>query len=263
MIQAAPGRRVVNGPGPWLRSGLRIRKFATVLTTMINPRTLALVGVFGSLSACGGGGNGLPMASANDPAWQSVATPVADAGYRIGALDKLDVTVFQVEDLSFEDIQVDASGNLQMPLIGQVRAEGRTPAELAEDLTRQLGSRFLRNPQVTVSVTEAASQKVTVDGAVTEPGVFEMRGNTSLLQAIAMAKGPTRLADLDRVAVFRVVDGQRMAAVFDLSEIRAGRAEDPRILGDDIVVVSGSMRAAIYRDLLTIAPALVGIFRPY
>jgi polysaccharide export outer membrane protein len=103
---------------------------------------------------------------------------------------------------------------------------------------------------------EAASQKITVDGAVTKPGVYLMRGRTTLLQAIAMAEGPSRTAALDTVAVFRTVDGRRMAAVFNLADIRAGRTEDPVMLGDDIVVVDTSRTSVALREMLAALPAL-------
>lgn len=184
------------------------------------------------------------------------------ADYRIGPLDELKVTVFLVEDLSFDKLTVGATGLIEMPLIGTVQAAGRTPNELARDIESKLGSTYLRNPQVTITVTEAASQKVTVDGAVTEPGVYQMRGRTTLVQAIAMAKGASRVADLRSVAVFRQSEGQRMVAVFDVAAIRAGQASDPVLQGDDIVVVDTSRLSVALREVVSVLPALA-IFRPY
>lgn len=179
-----------------------------------------------------------------------------DDSYLIGPIDKLRIRVFQVPDLSFEDIQVDASGNLQMPLIGSVPAAGRTPAQLSVDLQTLLAQRYLRNPQVSVSVAEAASQKLTVDGAVIKPGVYTMRGRTTLLQAVAMADGPTKTAALDSVVVFRQAGDRRMVAVFDLAAIRGGQAVDPVLSGDDIVVVDGSRLKAVLRDVVAALPGL-------
>jgi len=186
----------------------------------------------------------------------TASRPDVGGDYRIGATDVLTVSVFQVPDLSFEEIRVDAAGNLQMPLIGSVQAAGLTPNELSRDVARRLSERYLRNPQVTVTVKEAASQKVTIDGAVTQPGVYEMRGRTTLLQAVAMARGPLKEADINSVAVFREVNGQRMVAVFDLAAIRNGQAEDPVILGDDVVVVDVSRLNALVRDAVQALPAL-------
>jgi len=181
------------------------------------------------------------------------------SGYRIGPSDKLALTVFQVEDLSFEQIFVDASGKLQLPLLGSVQAAGLTPAELSTELERRLGERYLQNPRVSVSVSEAASQKITVDGAVTKPGVYEMRGRTTLLQAVAMAQGGTRVADLRQVAIFRSTGGRPMVAVFDLAAIRRGEAADPIVLGDDVVVVDTSRLSERYRNIIEVLPGL-GIF---
>jgi polysaccharide export outer membrane protein len=175
--------------------------------------------------------------------------------YRIGVGDKLNVRVFQIADLSFDDLVIDTSGNIQMPLIGAVRGAGRTAAELADDIAGRLAAQYLRDPQVTVTVTEAASQKITVDGAVTKPGVYEMRGSTSLLQAVAMAEGPTRIADLTKIAVFRSIDGRRSVAIFDLSAIRQGRSPDPQVLGDDVIVVDVSRLNSALREVVGALPA--------
>jgi polysaccharide export outer membrane protein len=185
---------------------------------------------------------------------QEVATPTAE--YRIGVGDKLSVRVFQVADLSFEELVVDTSGNINLPLIGAVRGAGRTAGEMSTDIAARLAARYLRDPQVTVTIMEAASQKITVDGAVTKPGVYEMRGSTSLLQAVAMAEGPSRVADLTKVAVFRTIDGRRSVALFDLSAIRQGRASDPQVLGDDVIVVDISRLSSGLREAVGALPAL-------
>lgn len=224
----------------------------------MKPGLIVLSLVCGLLAACGGpqlDPSAITAATVTDLSTVNV-DQLAPGEYRIGAQDKLNVRVFQVEDLSFDEIVVDSSGFIQMPLIGAVRASGLTPAELSSDLAMRLGERYLRNPQVAVSVVEAASQKVTVDGAVTKPGVYVMRGRTSLLQAVAMAEGPSRVADLTKVAVFRTINGERNVALFDLEAIRQGRAQDPEVLGDDIIVVDTSRLNSAMRDVVTALPAL-------
>lgn len=213
------------------------------------------------VAACGTGPNRdaslVTAAQVVDPFAMAASTGAGESSaYRIGATDKLSVTVFQVPDLSFEEIAVDASGSIQMPMIGSVMAAGLTPDELSAELARRLGERYLRNPQVTVTIKEAASQKVTVDGAVKRPGVYVMRGRTTLLQAVAMAEGPAQAANIQSVAVFRTVQGQRMVAVFDLAAIRNGTAADPLILGDDVVVVDTSRLNSALREAVGALPAL-------
>lgn len=186
----------------------------------------------------------------------SAAGATTSGEYRIGATDLLRINVFRVPDLSFEEIRVDASGVIQMPLVGTVQAEGLTPDELSASLATRLGAQYLRNPQITVTVLEAASQKITVDGAVTQPGVYEMQGRTTLLQAVAMARGPIAGADLKSVVIFRTIEGQRQFAVFDLAAIRAGEAPDPVVLGDDVIVVDTSFLSDVIQQVVRAAPSL-------
>jgi polysaccharide export outer membrane protein len=218
---------------------------------------LAALLVAGALAGCGGPRMDIDQMSAARPVdlqtVQTVAAPSSE--YSIGVGDKLSVRVFQVEDLSFDELVVDTSGNINLPLIGAVRGSGRTAGEMSADIAGRLAAQYLRNPQVTVTVKEAASQKITVDGAVTRPGVYEMRGSTSLLQAVAMAEGPSRVADLTKVAVFRSIDGRRSVAVFDLSAIRQGRATDPQVLGDDVIVVDTSRLNSALREAVGALPA--------
>lgn len=223
-------------------------------------RPLPLVAAALALAACSSGArppaNEAVVSQVQAAAFSNGLSASIDQNYRIGPSDKLRITVFQVPDLSFEEIYVDASGNLQMPLIGTVYAAGKTPAELSNSLQTLLASRYIRNPQVTVIVTAAASQKVTVDGAVTKPGVYVMQGRTTLMQAVAMAEGPTRTANLSSVAVFRNNEGRRMVAIFDLAAIRNGQASDPILNGDDMIVVDTSGLSANVREVLQALPGL-------
>lgn len=190
------------------------------------------------------------------------STEPVSAGYVIGAQDVLNVTVFQVPDLSLTNVPVDTAGGIQVPLVGRVQAMGLTAAELSASIAARLSPEYVRSPVVNVTVQQAVSQKVTLDGAVTEPGVYELRGATTLLQAVAMAKGPTRTAALTRVVVFRDVEGQRMAALFDVRAIRRGEAEDPQIKGGDIIVVDSSLTSVALREIIAVLPGLA-IFQSY
>jgi len=179
------------------------------------------------------------------------------AEYRIGPLDSLDITVFQIQDLSLKKVQVDSRGQLRLPLIGTVTAGGRTAAELSADIAARLGEKYLQNPEVSVVVVEALSQKVSVEGAVNEAGVFPLKGRTGLMEAVAEAKGESRTGNPRRVAIVRTVDGAPHAAQFDLLAIRAGRARDPEVMAGDTVVVDGSRRGMLWRNLVETLPALI------
>lgn len=221
---------------------------------------LFLVAAALSLAAC----QPTPDLPSGAAAYDIIPAPDADAAreYKIGPLDVLSVTVFQEPDLSFKELQVDASGNLLFPLIGDVRASGKSAAQLSREIATRLDQRYLINPQVSVVVASSVSQRVAVEGSVNEPGVYEISGSSTLLEAIARAKSTTRTAKLSQVVIFRIVDGQRMGAVFDLSMIRAGRAPDPELIGGDVVVVGFSFVKGAFRDFLTTAP-FFNVFRPF
>jgi len=185
----------------------------------------------------------------------AVATPASPTDYRIGPLDKLNIVVFQVKDLSVENLQVDASGQILLPLIGAVQAKGKTTADLSAEIADRLRERYLQSPQVSVTVAEAASQKVTVEGAVNDAGVFELKGRTSLLEAVARAKGVSKAANSHRVAIVRDVDGSPHAATFDLAAISAGKARDPEVIANDVIIVDTSRSKAFWHGMVEVIPA--------
>lgn len=167
--------------------------------------------------------------------------------YRLGPTDVIAVNVFNAQELSTEAM-VDAGGGILLPLVGSVQAVGKTPGELSDEIADKLRGRFIKDPQVVVNVKEARARTVTVDGAVKQPGIYPVVGHMSLQQAIATARGASELADTDRVILFRTIDGQRMAALYDLDDIRSGRVEDPQIFGRDIVVVGESGTRRFLKD---------------
>lgn len=175
--------------------------------------------------------------------------------------DKLKIVVFQEPDVSGE-FEVNAAGQIGYPLLGNVNVQGLTPAQASELIRGRLASTFLRNPKVQVTVADAAARTITVEGAVGQSGVYPIEGTTTLIRAVALARGTTRDANDSRVIVFRTVSGQRMAAAFDLNAIRKGETDDPIIYGNDVVVVGGSKSRAFFRDFLSTVPIL-GIFRPF
>lgn len=182
--------------------------------------------------------------------------------YTIGPLDTIAITVFQEPDLTVRDMQVDAGGKIVMPLVGSIHAAGYTATELADNIAKALSKQMLVNPQVSVVVQNAISQKVTVEGSVTEPGIYQLQGPTTLLDALAMAKGTTRVASLGDVAVFRRIGDRNVGAVFNVKKIASGEQGDPEILGSDRIVVGHSGIKAAWRDVLTAAP-LASALRPF
>ena len=230
---------------------------------------LLLMGLFVGLPACATGDpssnvqaaptstSGIPtMGSAESLSRADSSKDSAD--YKVGPQDLLEISVFQVPDLN-RTVRVNTSGEISLPLIGMIHAGGRTVQEVEGEISEKLSKSFLQNPQVSVFVKEFTSQRVTLEGAVTKSGIYPITGQTSLLQAIAMAGGLGELADPSAVVIFRVIDGKKKAAVFDLKQIRKGTAEDPLIYGDDIVVVQESGSKNMFSRLLKAMPVL-GVF---
>lgn len=108
--------------------------------------------------------------------------------YRIGPDDQLQVTVFDAPDLS-QTIRVAGDGEISLPMLGTIKAAGLTPRELELVLQALLRRTYMKDPQVTVTVTEMQSHSVSVMGAVKAPGVFQIRGNKTLLEMLSLAQG--------------------------------------------------------------------------
>lgn len=193
-----------------------------------------------------------PIHVADAAAFTAAATP-GNTAYKIGPQDVLDIAVFKVPDLS-RSVQVSDAGTVNLPLVGEVPAGGKTARELEQDLTQKLGAKYLQSPQVNVYIKEYNSRRVTVDGAVTKPGVYPINGKTSLVQLIASAGGTTEASDNSDVVVFRQISGKKSAARFSLTDIRAGEAKDPELQEGDVVVVNTSALKAAFQNVLKALP---------
>lgn len=229
-------------------------------------RRLKRLLVFGLCAALAGCAGGRPPigGSRNISAVPATELPAPDRSdllsdnrpYLIGPFDKLLISVFGVEDLSGQEVQIDSGGQMSFPLIGVVEAAGHTPAEVAATIAARLRGKYIRDPQVTVNLRETVSQVITVDGQVREPGLYPVVGRMTLMRAVATAKGLGEYAKLDDVVVFRTVRGQKYAALYNLKAIRRGAYDDPEVFANDVVVVGDSPGRRLFRDLVSVAPLL-------
>lgn len=203
----------------------------------------------GTITVATAGSNELPPpdSTSNQGEYKGVSE------YRIGPQDLIEISVFQVADLN-RTVRVNTSGDISLPLIGVLNAGGLTVQELEAKIAQSLDAKFLQNPQVTVFVKEFTSQRVTLEGSVKKPGIYPLTGKTTLLQAIAMAEGLDPLADLKGIVIFRVVDGKKMGARFDMKAIRSGAAADPQVYGDDIIVIDQSGSKTAFRRIMESLP---------
>ncbi len=108
--------------------------------------------------------------------------------YQIGAEDLIEITVFEVPELS-RTVRVSATGEISLPLLGAVRAAGLSPGELEQVLKELLRKTYIKDPQVSVFLKEFRSEPVSVMGAVRMPGLYHIQTRKSLVEVLAMAQG--------------------------------------------------------------------------
>lgn len=184
------------------------------------------------------------------------------APYLIAPGDEIAVSVFGASELDKAGT-VDAGGNFAMPLAGSVRVAGQTPEQAAVLVENKLRGPYMKKPKVAVNIRKATNQQVmTVDGAVRQPGNYPIVGRMTLQKAIATARGAAETANIKNVVVFRTVSNQKMAALYNLKDIRSGRYEDPQIFGNDVVIVGESAIEKIF-DNVRLAFPMFGRFIPY
>jgi len=188
----------------------------------------------------------------------SVLPIVAADDYRIGTNDLLEIKIFQADPLN-RSVRVSASGYISMPLIGLIEAGGLTALELERLIATKLEEKYMHEPQVSVFIGEYTSQRVTIDGYVKNPGIYVLKGRTTLMQALAMSAGIDYLADINTIRLFRTVNGEKKIYVHDLEAIRSGAAEDPAMQGNDIVVVDRSGTRSFVKNLTDTLRGFVGL----
>jgi polysaccharide export outer membrane protein len=199
--------------------------------------------------------------AAVQPVNLSIDTSAPNPNASITPLDHLEVTVFREPDLSSADVMVDESGHLELPLVGSILAAGKSTDELSDEIAKRL-LEYVKTPEVSVTLKQAASRRVTIAGSVVQPGVYPIEGRLTLLQAVALARGPSQVASLDDTFIFRVHDGKRSVARFDLGAIAKGKAPDPEVISGDTVSIGSSGFKTAWRDVLNTVQSF-NIFRVF
>ena len=183
---------------------------------------------------------------------------LSTSDYILGPSDLLQIDVFQVDELSGTE-RINAAGYIKMPLIGLVKVAGLS-REQSEDLITELYAEgYLQDPQVNIDIMEYVSHQITVLGHVTNPGVYPLKGKTTLLQALAMAGDAGALANEEEVVVFRSDEfGVVVGYVVNLEDVLAGTAIDPEIIGNDKVVVPVSGSKSFIKGITDTLRGFVG-----
>jgi len=158
-----------------------------------------------------------------------------DSSYRLGPEDQLRISVWDNKELTL-DLVVRPDGKISMPLLQDVPAEGLTAAELAANIQEKL-SAFIVNPEVTVIVLQVNAPKYYLIGYVSRPGTYPLRGDTSVLQALALAGGLTQFASPRSIKLIRATRGKQEVRKINYYDIiESGEGNYLLKSGDTIVV---------------------------
>jgi polysaccharide export outer membrane protein len=108
--------------------------------------------------------------------------------YKIGPEDLLEISVFEDEKLN-KAVRVSSQGNISLPLLGIMRVKGLTSNEVEKEIRDLLAEKYLKDPHVSVFIREYRNQRISVMGAVEKPGVYDVTGQKTILDLLAMAGG--------------------------------------------------------------------------
>ncbi len=202
--------------------------------------------------SAGGRSPGAPASAADASPAPMIAPERATGGpdYRIGADDQLAITVLQAPELN-TTARVSEQGAISLPLLGSVRAGGLTTLELEHAIEEQYAQKYIKNPEVTVQVTDLRSHPVSVVGAVRRPGILQVRGSTTLLEVLSLAGGVADDAG-DAVVVLRKGPSEvsstevKLKALMELRDPRLNVAIHPgdvvNVRGADVIYVVGAVK---------------------
>jgi len=163
--------------------------------------------------------------------------PPATDDTTLGPGDVFSVRVYG-EDAMTGSHQVAPDGTIHFPLLGAVQVGGLEPTEVAQKIQSALvEGDLLRDPHVSVYVEAYASKRVSVVGAVANPGTFALEPGMTVVQAISMAGGFSSLADRDGTVVTRHIDKEIIRYRVPVARVTKGQAEDIEVAAGDIIFV--------------------------
>lgn len=149
--------------------------------------------------------------------------------------DFVQVRVFNQDPLSTRE-KVRSDGKISLPVVGEIAARGKKPAQLAREIEDKLKSVIVA-PSVTVSVEQNAQMNVSVVGEVKQGGVFQLEPGATVLHALAAAGGLSDYADSDKVFVVRRGLPQRVRFSYGALRSADKKSIEFVLQGGDVVVV--------------------------
>jgi polysaccharide export outer membrane protein len=198
---------------------------------ILNIRTIVLL-------VCLGTGGYLPAQIA-----ESLPSGSASFTGNISVKDLVHIKVFQEDDLE-STLRVAPDGTITFPLVGVVRVAGKTPQQAASSIREMLKDGYIRNPQVSLTVTEHFKRRFTVLGQVQKPGAYELpdQDNITLLEAVGMAGGYTSIADKGKVILKRRTGEKESIYKINAKAMASGAASSAFIIQpDDVITVAESL----------------------
>jgi polysaccharide biosynthesis/export protein len=177
--------------------------------------------------------------AAQEPAKKSEppAATEASPSYKIGPQDVLRIDVWKEPDIS-RTIPVRPDGKISLPLLNDIQAAGLTSMELAGVIRDGL-TKYITNPQVTVTVSEINSRRVYCTGEVLKPGALSLLPSMTALQAISSCGGFTQFARIKGIYILRVEKGKQVQHPFNYKDVVKGKRPEDNIvlLPGDVIVV--------------------------
>jgi polysaccharide biosynthesis/export protein VpsN len=160
----------------------------------------------------------------------AVAAAEGDSKYRLGSGDVIDITVFGEDELTFQGIRLTDAGTVSYPFVGEIRAAGKTVAELEKIVRNGLLGDYLIDPKISVRVTEY--REFYVNGEVKSPGGYPFQPGLTVRKAVALAGGFTEWAAKNSIVVIREDDPERKPTKMKL---------DSNIMPGDIITIDQSL----------------------
>ncbi len=153
--------------------------------------------------------------------------------------NRLEVLVYREDDLSGV-YEIDPSGKLTFPLIGEIQVAGLKIEKLREELTSRL-KKYLVDPQVSISRAEDTTKSISVLGHVMKPGIYDYAPGSTLMRLISTAGGFAESASKKKIKIVRMVSGEKKVVVINSLDIINGTLDDPKLESGDIIFVPESI----------------------
>jgi polysaccharide export outer membrane protein len=162
-------------------------------------------------------------------------------------MDELSINVWRNDDLK-RTVQIDPSGNIRYPLIGELKASGLTVVQLKDKITERL-SMYILNPQVDINITNLKNLKVYVLGEVKTPGTFDWRSGMLAWEGIAQAGGFTNDANEENILLVRNENGKPAIKALNLRSMIKGEnlTQEVYLRNGDVVYVVPLVIADVQR----------------